>query len=373
MKKRVMLFVHDGSGLGHLRRMCRIAESIQGPCAALIVTGLKEAIWMAPDVCEVLRLPNWASVVRGRAKYWNRPLWLDSIEIATNLREGLLEAAIQSFEPDAILVDYLPFGQREELRKCLPKASALKYLILRGIVDSSDSEILCGEASQVFGRVYDRIIVAADSKMIDVSSQCSFDDETSKKVTYAGYVAPRPVDREAVRNLRGISNGKPWVVCSAGGGMRAEHFLQHCVEMCKSFPDAEFDVILGPLANQSLFQVESIPGNCRVSTLRTDLPELHSSCDIVISSGGYNSVLEAATGGARIIVHPNQVGFDDEQVTNAKKLADFYPVLLISEKAELQAALEKSLQMQKSLERPHLDLNLKGARTIREILLSDLN
>jgi hypothetical protein len=37
---RALFFAFDGGvGLGHLRRLARIAEEMQGPCACLLVTG----------------------------------------------------------------------------------------------------------------------------------------------------------------------------------------------------------------------------------------------------------------------------------------------------------------------------------------------
>jgi len=57
-RKRILLFVFDGTGLGHLRRMSRIAERLQREFVVLVVTGMREAAWLVPASCEVMILPN---------------------------------------------------------------------------------------------------------------------------------------------------------------------------------------------------------------------------------------------------------------------------------------------------------------------------
>src|SRR4029077_8711893 len=372
---RIILFVHDGTGLGHLRRMSRIANAIQGQCAALVVSGLREASWMVPETCEFLHLPSWNSIRPRRAQYWDRPVWLEvSTEEALSLRCKFLAAAFDAFEPSAVLVDYLPYGVEGELKLILENVKCWKYFVLRGVVDTSDRGFLAGTPANDIGAIFDRIFVTADRRIVDVARQCELDETATGKVTYEGYVAPSQVDRRRLRAKRGLHASQQWVVCSAGGGMKGEAFLRHCISVAFRMPDVEFDVIFGPMSNLGLSQATTeVPANCRVLREFQALPELHASCDVAVTGGGYNSMIEAISGGARIIVNPVRTGVEDEQRLNATLLSEYYPVCLLDDPGDLDAKLLQTLESSRVESRPVSNLDLGGAERIRSIMLSDLN
>lgn len=374
MQKRVLLFTHDGSGLGHLSRVARIATEIQGLCASLVVTGLRQSTWIVPDECEVLCLPNWDSFRSDRIKYWDRPVWLEiTIEEAMRMRRELLDAAFRAFSPDAILVDYLPFGKFNELKPILSKSKVKKYLILRGIIDTSDYQFLCGEASGIMGTVFDRILVTADRRIVDISEEYSFDPLAASKVTYVGYVSPKTVDRCEVRRARGLHVDEPWVVCSGGGGMYAEKFLQYCIDVAATMPHVQFDIVFGPRSNKTLSKRSIVPPNCRVKHECRNLSEMHASSDVVATTGGYNSIIEAAVGGARLIVFPSQGGNDDEQYVHTSRLAKYYPVCILKRDGDLRSELESALAAATAGSiRPCFPLDVSGTLKIRELVLADL-
>lgn len=372
-QRRVLLFAHDGFGLGHLRRIANIAAEIQGPCAALVVSGLRTASWIVAPTCELLQLPSWNSLRPDRAAYWNRAAWLDiDLDGAIQLRAEFLKAAFDVFRPDAVLVDYLPFGQRGELREALGCSSAKKYFVHRGIIDSSDRHMLCDDATRSWSHAYDRVLVAADRQVVNVVTEYGFDPEAAAKVEYVGYVGIETRDRTEVRGARGIGDGRRWVVCSGGGGIGAEGFLRHCVDVAAMMPEVQFDIVFGPQAKQEEIVLPGCgPSNCRVWREAVDLADRHASADVVVTSGGYNSTLEAAQGGARVLVHPSHAGDDDEQVTQASRLAAFYPVQLLKRPHELHAALARALDQCREA-RPVFPFEAAGAERIRDILRRDL-
>jgi len=372
-QRRVILFAHDGFGLGHLRRIANIAAAIQGPCAALVVSGLRMASWIVAPTCELLQLPGWNSLRSHRSAYWNRAPWLDiDLDGAIQLRADLLKATFDVFKPEAILVDYLPFGQRGELCEALNQSTAKKYLIHRGIIDSSDRPLLGQDAVRSWSRTYDRILIAAERQIVDVATEYGFDPETALKVEYVGYIATKTRDRADVRTARGLGGRQRWVVCSGGGGVGAEEFLRHCVKVAAVMPEVEFDVVFGPQAKEEIEVLASAPDNCRVRREAADLADLHASADVVVTSGGYNSTLEAARGGARLIVHPCHTGTDDEQMSQATRLQAFYPVHILNGATKLHDALTRALDHCRE-ERPVFPFETAGAERIRDILCSDLD
>jgi predicted glycosyltransferase len=338
------------------------------------MTGLGEAAWMVPPECESLHLPSWDSLISERAAARGRPPWLNvPAEEAVRFRCELIQSVFHAFQPDAVFVDYLPFGLWHELRRPLETCSARTYFVHRGIIDESDRPILYGEAANVLSEVFDRILVAADRRIVDVTRECALTPATAAKVTYTGYLAPSTAGvREELRCRRALGSGDRWVVCSAGSGLRAERFLQHCVTVAARMPETQFDVVFGSRGRADLVRCDQPPPNCRVSYSRSDLPELHAAADVAVTSGGYNSLVEAAVGGARLLVRPVNNAEGDEQRIQTLRFRDHYPVHLLEHDEELEDALQAALIDARHSSRPTFPLDIRGVENIREIALKDL-
>jgi predicted glycosyltransferase len=372
-QKRILMFVQDGSGLGHLSRMCRIASFLQGVYAVLIVTGKREASWMVPEACEFIHVPSWRSLRKKLAQHWGKDVWLHvEDEIAIKMISDFNQSAVNIFQPDVIINDYLPFGKFAELRAVLQNSNAKKYLILRGIIDKSDKELFFGDTLNLLEDVYDRVLVACDHRIIDVRSQYDFSLRLTSKTETIGYVPTCEFDTFAVRMKNNIVRGSRWVVCSAGGGKNAEQFLSACIEAAAVFPEVTFDIVYGPYARTEYLYKNTIPDNCRVYMEKLNLPEMLYSCDVAITNGGYNSMVESISGGAYVIVYSNQLNGDDEQVSHASKLSRYCPVAILESKDAIGRALSDAFLYIGKNTRSKPSLNFMGLEKLKQIIDADL-
>ena len=196
-QKRAVFFVFDGGvGLGHLRRLCLIAERMQGPFACLIVTGHSQAAtWFVPEGCEYVHIPSWDSLIAQRARYWGRDPFVDvALDEAVAIRRTMIDGVMRAFRPDAIFVDHLPLGSRGELTDVIENAPCRKYLVTRGVLNGTedlDALILGGAARTALVERYDRILVAADRRIVEFAEGHDVPAEVRAKITSTGYVAPR--------------------------------------------------------------------------------------------------------------------------------------------------------------------------------------
>ena len=134
MTFRALLFCHDGTSLGHLQFLCRIADGLHPEIACLIVTGMREINYLIPRTSEYLKLPSWDYLLQARADARGSAFSFDLGENqAKMLRSQLLRSVGTGFEPDVIFVDYLPFGQKHELSGLFQSTSAVKYFTHRGV------------------------------------------------------------------------------------------------------------------------------------------------------------------------------------------------------------------------------------------------
>jgi predicted glycosyltransferase/glycosyltransferase involved in cell wall biosynthesis len=381
-QKRVLFFVHDGTGLGHLRRLSRLASEIQGECASLIVSGHRAASFIVPDKCEYVHLPSFDSLLPNKARYWGRKPFLEiDREDAIKLRTSILHSVIESFKPDAIVVDYLPLGKYNELSDIIRRYPALKYFIMRGVLDHTDNvrlDILGGEREHALAHYFERILVSSDKTICDVIEEYGLGPDIRSKVSYIGYVSD-PVSNHTIRAARaerGLGPDDLWVVCSAGGGALGEKGIHECERLSRGYPNFYFDIILGPRSSKR-WEFESgntiVEGNTRLSRECHNLPILHAAADIVICPGGYNSLVESMEGGGRIICMPAQLRSNDEQYIHCQRLKSVYPIEIVTSVSELFPCFESVLRGVGSEVLPiRQSLNFDGIPNFKQILFSDL-
>lgn len=375
---RVVMYAHDGRGLGHLRRLCRLAKTLQGACAVLLITGHRAASWLVPDTCEFVHLPSLDSLDPRLSGQWGLLLFWDAgRREGLRVRQAAVESLVESFAPDAIVVDYLPAGKDDEMYSILDRFSGLRYLILRGVLDDVAAvhrDILNPAGLHLIEKRYDRILVMADRKIVDVVGEYRMHRKIADKVFYSGYAADPMDDSQCrqVRRERDIPDTAQWVVCSAGGGKEGEDLIEHCHAMAAEFPEVFFDIVVGPRSRSALATGATTVSTNRVrlSRERLDLPLLHGACDVLICRGGYNSLVEGAVGRARIIVVPTSG--DYEQFTHATRLASFLPIAVIEDVRQLDTRLRDGLAAG-ARETAAVALNFNGAESATQLILQDLH
>jgi len=377
-RKRILIFAHDGRGLGHLRRLSRIAEELQQKASVLIVGGHREMGHLVPRSCEFVHLPSLDSIEWRRSRHWGREPFLGRDDVrGRNLRRHLLLTICREFAPDGFIADYLPLGVEHELEPVLEAMPACRnYYIVRGVLGELESVrryVLTPYAMRALKHYYARLIVACDPNIIDVAKEYELPADISARLLYAGYVTEKR-DREKARMARAnrlLPDGAKWVVCSAGGGKDGEDLLQRCWELAQQFPECYFDLVLGPRSRLSALREGWFAGT-RIHIEESDmraLPARLSAADVVICRGGYNSLMEACVGDAQLIVAP--ITSDSEQIDHAKRLSAFRPLQIVKDIDSLDEALEKALE-----EAPASNLfrrlKVDGAREIAQIILAEL-
>ena len=382
-QKRVVLFAYDGAGLGHLRRLSRIAAALQGPCACLVITGHRAADWIVPASCEYVHLPSLDSLLPHRSAIWGRTpfLRLDGAS-AKRLRQNMLEAMLSAFAPDALIVDYLPFGKDDETLSFIQSTQIPVYFIIRGILDSPkdvQDEILFEPGSlkrQLIESRFARILVTCDRRICDVDASYGFGPNLAPKIRYVGYVH-KPVSADViarVRAARGLREGDRWLVCTGGGGRKTEPLYRACLELVSSLPgNLHCDVIAGPRSAAAWPYPEMasfVEGRTRYWRACQQLDVMHAAADVVVAAGGYNTLMECLAGRARVVCVPME-GNLIEPHEHSQRLSAYHPIRVTTLDQLLptvQSAIEGAADWRVSPAHP---LALDGLAEIRKILFDD--
>jgi predicted glycosyltransferase len=379
-KPRVLFFVFSGKGLGHLKRLTHIANAVAEQCDTLIMSSHQAASWIVPTTCEYRTLPDVDNLPAGAPGGTGRKpnAWMRYAAI--HQRKQRIDTIVEEFNPDAIVVDFLPLGKHSELKSVLEKHTARKYLILRGVVDEvakAREDMLENGGREALENHYHRILVAADRNIIDIDTEYGFGEAIAQRVQYVGYVMPAlsRESRQDMRYGRGLLGQERWVVCSSGSGWKGEALTEACWKIAAARRHEVFDIILGPNSRWHGHgeNTEAVPSHVCFREETPDLPRMHSACDLVICHGGYNTIMEAMSGGARLLVVETPGNVDAERRIHAQRLGRFYPIVL----TDIQKLPECMVSMLDRPSLPALDireqLNCSGLNNIRNLLFSDLH
>src|SRR5205807_2175435 len=308
-------------------------------------------------------------------------IFLDQSE-AIQLRKDILRGVVEAFKPDVIFVDHLPLGANEELADILESTRCIKYLVTRGVLNETENLrqlVLGGRAHNYLKLYYHKILVASDPKVFNFLRQYNVSSEIREKTIHTGYVIesmPQYMIKKT-REGRGLNNGDVWVVASAGSGQRGEPLIEGCLELARTHKDIVFDVVLGPkssLAWPDRHLTSIARDNLHLHKEVYQMPYFHASADLVISTGGYNSLLETLQGNAKILCFPYRKDQRDEQYHHAVRLKKFIDIKVSTDLCELPEIFERAIRSIRSHEQhdQRRDLDFNGAAVIEKIVFDDL-
>lgn len=352
MRKRILFYVRTGNGLGHLRRLSRLAEQISSDYSCLFVSGHKEMQWMVPRECEYYHIPF--ETIKERSAF-------------------LLHIENQ-YQPDAIVVDHSVNGNGGDVQQLLENSRAKKILILRGVLDSPQKiKDIYLEANSIYliSCKIDHIYIACDERIVSLDRDYSFFDSIIRsKMEFIGYVAPRlDIDRvDRVRANKTEDFTKQYIVSSPGGGYNNYELLNSSNQIAQDYKDINWEIIAGP-KNSKFKTIESHKTHITTSNYSDMMDYLIAASDIFITKGGYNNLVEAISAGTFIICRPTGA-VDDEQWVHILRLSDYYDnIIIVKEFADIHTTIQQVIDRVKdSCDNIECQLNLNGAITFHQKL-----
>lgn len=318
---RVMMYSHDGFGLGHVRRNSVIASTLveaSPGSSVLLMAGCPSGMFFHPPPgVDVMKLPSMIKVDTG---VWHPRTLHVSAEEVTRLRAGTVLAAAELFEPHLFLVDYAPAGLEGELvptLKMLKERRELARIVLglRDILDAPGVTRALWERYGVYDVIrtyYDDVLIYGHREIFDTAERYGLDGALAAKVKYCGYVSsdashqPRNQMRAELQLTR-----RHLVLVTMGGGCDAYPMARASIEALKLLARSSVEAIIitGPLMpprqRQALVrQARGAP--VRVLTCVDDSVSYLNAADLVVSMAGYNTLLEAIRLRKPVLVIPRQ-------------------------------------------------------------------
>ncbi|MEP2641772.1 glycosyltransferase [Roseobacter sp.] len=312
---RVMLYSHDTFGLGHLRRSRALASALTAHnpnASAIILTGSPVAgRFTFPERVDHVRLPGVTKLPDGT--YVSQNLGLD-IDATTSLRSGLIQSAIEQYDPDLLIVDKEPTGFRGELLPTLEwlsvRGTTRCVLGLRDVLD--EATVLATEwarkgATDATEKYYDQIWVYGPRSVYDPTQGLPLSAATRARIHWTGYL------RREVTDVADTPD-TPYVLITPGGGGDGAAMVDLVLQAYEQDPTLAPNAVLvyGPFLSgdvRDAFETRVAQLNGRVSAVgfESRIEALFAGAEGVVCMGGYNTFCEVLSFDKRAVIVPRTV------------------------------------------------------------------
>lgn len=240
-------------------------------------------------------------------------------------RGRALDAAVAEVDPEGVVVEQFPFGRRKLGRELIPMLERLRARPRRPVIAASVRDVLtaqadparCDAMAAIARRLFDVVLVHGEPAVLPFGASFPRADAIADLIRYTGYVvappSPPPAD----------GTGSDEILVSAGGGAVALPLLRAALAAAGR-TSHRWRILVGGGIDEATFETlrSAAPANAIVERNRPDFPALLAACAVSVSQGGYNTVLEALTAGARPVIVPFATDGQTEQMQRAARLRE---------------------------------------------------
>jgi predicted glycosyltransferase len=335
---RLMVYSHDGFGLGNIRRMLAI-------CTHLLdsIPDLSILILSGSPMLHSFRLPRGLDYIklpclnRGTSGELSVKYLKTETEEIVALRSQLILSAIASFKPDVLLVDKKPYGMQNELqasleylRRELPETQ--RVLLLRDILDHPSVTVQDWQKHGYYDAIrlfYDRILVVGSADVFDLRQEYLFPTAVAEKVQFCGYIRKPNGDKNPakIRQELQLQPGERLVLVTPGGGEDGYNLIDTYLSGLAHAPvSAKLRslILCGPEMPADQQVALAAKASCypqvQMSEFTNDLMSYMAAADVVVAMGGYNTTCEILSLNQRAVIVP-RIKPSQEQWLRAERFA----------------------------------------------------
>ena len=301
--RRLLIYSHDGFGLGHLRRCREIAHGVVEAfpnLSVLILSGspIIGSFGFRKRV-DFVRMPGMIKLSNG--EYSSHVLDI-AADKTLELRAAIIQETARIFEPDIFLVDKEPLGLRGEVRSTLEflqERGTRLVLGLRDVMDDPDTlqpEWTRKGAHAALRDLYDEIWVYGLPQICDPLEGIDLPKSVRRKMTYTGYLQ-RSVSKDAGSAVPLVASA-PYILVTPGGGGDGEAMVDWVIRAYEAQPDLPHCamIVFGPFMqseHQASFRqrIEALP-SVEAITFDANMEALMAGASGVVAMGGYNTFCE---------------------------------------------------------------------------------
>ena len=342
---RILLYSHDTLGLGHIQRCLKISRWLRSrypDLSILLVTGSTQVHrFQIPAAVDYIKLPAVRKVDKER--YESRFPGA-SFEHTLRLRTNLILETVRDYAPHMLLVDHSPHGMKGEIMPSLEwlKKNNDACMIVLGMRDILDDPRIVIElwrrrgTYDVLRHFYDRIFIYGAPSIFDPIYSYEFPHEIRSKSQYCGYITDYDANDDSFSpHSYPTDGGKKFVVLTVGGGDGwGEDLITDFLEIIQKHKSTiTFDslILTGPFLKEDHWnRFKSAAHDLSVKVLKfvKETRPFLAQSDLVISTGGYNTITDILSYARKALVVP-RIKYRKEQFLRAKRMSELGLITLL--------------------------------------------
>jgi predicted glycosyltransferase len=377
---RVFFYVQHLLGIGHLKRAAAIAQAlVEADAQVDFVLGGAPVAGIAPVAARVVQLPP---AIASDAQFTNlldeRGNKVDE-RWKVKRRQALLDAFEQA-KPDVVLLEMYPFGRRQFRFELLPLLDIVGTQFPKPLVAVSVRDILVDkgrmdrarEAVDIVNKHVDQVLVHGDPRLTRLDLTFPLVADIAHKLTYTGFVVEQPIPADALADR---ADGE--ILVSAGGGAVGFPLLSAAIRAKKltRHRHRRWRIVTGanlPASERAeLDKLAAGDEDIAIEGFRADFGRLLTSCQLSVSQGGYNTVMELIATRCPSVVVPFAEGGESEQTLRARMLMERQVLSMVDPEFLTAGTLAAAID---AVHPPAaLELNLDGARQSAAELIAAWN
>lgn len=319
----VMLYAHDGRGLGHASRAIAIGMALRRlypKLRVLFVTGAAISQSLIGNAnLDWMKLPSYAStIVNGVSTGVNGPANFYK-SVLGNHRKDMLSGLISSFKPKCLLVDHNPLGKRKELLNALELAQQFNTRCILGLraVIGTQKDFWNDELRSTYQKYYSDLLWYGDSKVVGEEQLARINSHFDCQAKEMGYVSRlfeiKQLTDNSTRKITGTIS-IPWF------SEESHHFLQTLRQvLVKRNEQEKWNFFVNQEELTTVQEQFRLLPNCSVKPVGEEYSQSIINSKMAIVYGGYNSLMDVcATRTPALILQRNMK--DQEQEIHVRQL-----------------------------------------------------
>jgi predicted glycosyltransferase len=318
----IYLLSQHSLGVGHLSRTSLLAGEIARiPGVSVIHISCGPSTGIVPSQPDVLLVELPPLIVKGLSSIELVPVEQGKTkEEVEKERVGVIETLFRRHPPDMFITEFFPFSPHRLDGTVLPVLRTIKerHPTCTIVCSSRDIPVCHGEAlppekvasiASIFNAYYDLLLVHSDPALLKLTDIPKYRGlRLSCPVVYTGYIC----ERRSTASPRDKADGR--ILVTVGGGRDGQRTIDCALKVAGLGKGYRFDIVCGPFMEKGTVDAMSRGvahlENVQVHWYVRNLKETIVGYDLVICSGGYNTLMETIVRRKRCISVPRRGSYE---------------------------------------------------------------
>lgn len=362
----LLLYAHDGRGLGHASRAIGIGMAVRRlypNLRVLFVSGanISQSLIGKANL-DWIKLPSYASrISNGVSTGIDGPANFNKFVLEQHRRD-MLAQIISSFRPKCVLVDHSPLGKRKELLAALELSKAYDthwILGLRAVI-GTQKDFWSEEIRDTFQEYYRSIFWYGDKKVVGPEHIERITSHFGHLPTETGYVSrlyeTKYLLSESQEKYTGIVS-LPWLSEASYGFI---HALKEA--LVRRDKNERWKIFVANDELQCLQEIFTSLSNCKIEPVGERYAKAILNAKMAIVYGGYNSLMDIIAAQLPAIIIRREMK-DQEQNLHIRQLLNYNPgsMIMVEESHSDVEIISQAITDQLKLKKRDDNINIGGS------------